>query len=363
MTDRPVLDVIVVGAGVSGLFAARSLARAGLSVRCLEARERVGGRLHSVEIGRNAIDLGATWFWPHEVLVESVTRDLGLAVFPQAIGGDALFEPDASGPQRIQGNPIDVPSSRFAWGAQSLAVRLADELPAGALRLGEPVKTVSIRDDGVEVESASGTVRASQVIMAIPPSLAAESISFSPTLPDALKETCERTLVWMGATVKVVATYEEPFWRQEGLAGSAVSYRGPFREIHDHSGPDERPAALFGFAGAANFHGQEMERIGEAFLEQLTRLFGKRASEPKDLFVADWSRECATTPRVTSPLASTDTYGHALFGLPFLERLHWASTETAPAFAGHIEGAIEAGMRAARNTERAIRESGPRGHP
>ncbi|MDA8207672.1 MAG: FAD-dependent oxidoreductase [Actinomycetota bacterium] len=355
MTTSPRVDVVVIGAGISGLFAARSLARSGVTVRCFEARERVGGRLHSVEIGRNGIDLGATWFWPDEVLVESVARDLGLAVFPQYLEGDALFEAGASGPQRIQGNPIDVPSSRFTWGAQSMAGRLADELPLGSLSLGDPVNALRVDDAGVEVETASGTTSASQVIVAIPPALAAESISFSPVLPDALAETCRRTQVWMANTVKVVAIYAEPFWRRAGLAGAAVSYRGPFREIHDHSGPEGSPAALFGFAGAAYFDGQEPGLIGEAFLDQLVRLFGRDAANPETLHVADWSRERQTTPKTPSPMASTETYGHPLFQLPFLERLHWASTETAPAFAGHIEGALEAGMRAARNAGRAAK--------
>ncbi len=355
MTDRRSLDVIVIGAGVSGLIAARSLARAGLSVRCFDARERVGGRLHSIEARRNGIDLGATWFWPNEVLVESVARDLGLAIFPQATEGDALLEPYMSGPQRVEGNPIDVPASRFTWGAQSLANRLADELPIGVLSLGNPVKKVRVGDGGVEVEAASGVAYAGQVIVAIPPSLAAESMSFWSALPDALADICTRTLVWMGNTVKAVATYDEPFWRKDGLAGSAFSYRGPFREIHDHSGPDGSPAGLFGFADAGRFVGQEIEQIGETFVTELVRLFGHNASDPKGLHVADWSRERATTPKSPSAKASTDTYGHPGFQVPFLDRLHWASSETAPAFAGHVEGAIEGGMRATRNVERAVK--------
>ena len=359
MTTRPHVDVVVIGAGISGLFAARSLARSGVTVRCFEARERVGGRLHSVEVGRNGVDLGATWFWPDEVLVESVARDLGLAVFPQYLEGDALFEADGSGPQRIRGNPIDVPSSRFTWGAQSLAGRLADDLPIGSLSLGDPVDALRVGDTGVEVEAASGTASANQVIVAIPPALAAESISFSPPLPEPLAETCKRTQVWMGNTVKAVAIYPESFWRRAGLVGAAVSYRGPFREIHDHSGPEGSPAALFGFAGAANFDGREPALIEEAFLAQLVRLFGQDAGNPTTLHVADWSRERQTAPTAPSPMASTDTYGHPLFQLPFLERLHWASTETAPAFAGHIEGAFEAGMRAARNAGGAVKGAVP----
>ncbi|MEV5889934.1 flavin monoamine oxidase family protein [Nonomuraea fuscirosea] len=51
------LDVVVIGAGVSGLAAAAKLARAGLAVEVLEARERIGGRIHTDE--DSGLELGA----------------------------------------------------------------------------------------------------------------------------------------------------------------------------------------------------------------------------------------------------------------------------------------------------------------
>ena len=51
-------DAIVVGAGLSGLMAARTLAESGASVVVLEARDRVGGRTYSVEVGSERVDLG-----------------------------------------------------------------------------------------------------------------------------------------------------------------------------------------------------------------------------------------------------------------------------------------------------------------
>jgi phytoene dehydrogenase-like protein len=54
-------DTIVVGAGVAGLTAARLLAGAGQRVAVLEARDRIGGRVHTERDGGRVTDLGASW--------------------------------------------------------------------------------------------------------------------------------------------------------------------------------------------------------------------------------------------------------------------------------------------------------------
>jgi monoamine oxidase len=55
------VDVVVVGAGVAGLTAARELTRKGRRVVVLEARDRIGGRIHTAELGGEILDLGAAW--------------------------------------------------------------------------------------------------------------------------------------------------------------------------------------------------------------------------------------------------------------------------------------------------------------
>lgn len=198
------------------------------------------------------------------------------------------------------------------------------------------------------VGTGDATVTAAMVVLAVPPSLAVQSIRFEPELPPALVDAALAVHTWMSDTVKVVARYPEPFWRRDGLAGAALSQAGPFCEFHDHSGPDAGQAALFGFAPAARLGGASEDEIGARFADHAARLFGPKAARPDALHVADWSTDPLTSgPRPARP--SHGWYqGTPLLRLPHLDgRLVFGSTETAPAFRGYLEGAVPAGRRAA----------------
>ncbi len=338
----------MIGAGIAGLTAARALVGAGLSVRVHEARDRVGGRLLSRTDDRCTVDLGAAWFWPNEPMVQALATELAVGTFPQGLAGDAMFEADHGVARRLAGNPITTVSGRFVDGAQALALAIADRLPAGALCLRDPVTRLHVDDAGVAVDADSGVTTARHVVVAIPPALAVEALTFSPDLPADLRSLAQSTAVWMGGMVKAVAVFDEPHWHHEGLAGAAVSHQGPFREVHDHSGPGGSAAALFGFAAAASFDGATSEQIGAAFAGQLRRVFGAAAPTPRHVHVLDWSTERWTSPRAPSPRAATTGYGHPLYQRPTAGRIHWASTETSAQHPGHIEGALWAGTRAAR---------------
>jgi len=347
------VDVVIIGAGVSGLAVADALTRLDMDVAVLEARQRTGGRLLSTPL-----DLGATWFWDGERRVRALTERFGVATFSQHLVGDTIVE-DMSGVQRYAGNMIDSASYRYAGGAACLTDALAAGLPAGTLRLDHPVERISLaaasmsasQATTVDVTARGRTWRARHVVLAVPPATAVDTIKLPAELPPELIRLAAATPVWMGQVVKIVAVYTEPFWRRDGLAGAAASRRGPMQEIHDMSGPEGYPAALFGFAPASLIRA-DAER---ALRDQLTRLFGPQESNPLHITIANWSTEKWTSP-VPRIVESGSTapkpvdyglFGHRGYQRPGLDgRLHWAATETATAYPGHVEGALEAAERA-----------------
>jgi monoamine oxidase len=75
-------DFIVIGAGYAGLTATRQLLKAGKSVKLLEARERVGGRVHTQQFEGFYLDMGGTWVGPTQDKIYELIREFGISTFP-----------------------------------------------------------------------------------------------------------------------------------------------------------------------------------------------------------------------------------------------------------------------------------------
>lgn len=80
--SRMEADVVVVGAGLAGLTAARELKAAGRTVRLLEARDRVGGRLKGLDLGDGKVaDLGGEYFGDKSTAIAETARSVGVSGF------------------------------------------------------------------------------------------------------------------------------------------------------------------------------------------------------------------------------------------------------------------------------------------
>jgi monoamine oxidase len=86
-------DLVVIGAGLAGLSAARAAAAAGASVVVVEARDRVGGRVLNEEIGGGEIvEVGGQWIGPTQDRLAALASELGVATFPTHGAGDNVIE-------------------------------------------------------------------------------------------------------------------------------------------------------------------------------------------------------------------------------------------------------------------------------
>jgi monoamine oxidase len=444
MARRAEADVIVVGAGLAGLTAARQLQGAGYSVLVIEARDRVGGRVLNYSLGSGlAADVGGQFVGPAQRHILGLAADLGVATLPIFTSGLTILEfggkrhsyrgiPRLNPLQLADSGraiaalermarrvPLDAPwraaeataadsrtladwarrnvrtrlgrfaieafsrgvlacepgevsllhvlfylrsaggfrqltetagaaqQDRFAGGSQLIAIRMAEELGPGSVRLGVPVTRIEQTPSQVTVHAASLAAAGRRAVIAVPPALAGR-ISYGPPLPadrDQLTQAAP-----MGSVIKCLAVYDEPFWRSAGYNGQATS-DGPAAQVTFDTGPPAgSPGILLGFVTAAE--ARRLTRADPArrraeVLASFARYFGPAATRPADYIEHDWTADQWTRGCYGAhfPPGTWTQFGPALRRPAGL--LHWAGTETAAHWSGYMDGAVESGQRAA----------------
>ena len=353
-------DIAIVGGGLAGLSAARVLQAHGADFVLLEARERLGGRILTVdERGTPAVDgfdLGPSWFWPRlQPAIGDLVKDLGLQAFAQNSEGDVIFERMSREPaQRYRGGAPDVPSMRLVGGSAALIGALEGLLPANRVFRGSRVMAMRLADDAVElsVSGPSGTaanLQANRVIAALPPRLLDATVTFAPPQDVSTTARWRDAATWMAPHAKFFAVYDRPFWREAGLSGTAQSMVGPMPEIHDAT-IASGATALFGFIGVPAEQRAAVgdEALKSACLAQFARIFGEEAIKPRATLLKDWAADPLTATSADQVAGSHEVSSER----PWVEgawsqRLVMAGSETSCSEAGYLAGAVLAGHRAA----------------
>ncbi|MCX7318218.1 MAG: NAD(P)/FAD-dependent oxidoreductase [Hyphomicrobiales bacterium] len=398
------VDVAIIGAGAAGLGAARTLEGSGLSVIVLEARDRIGGRAHTIMAAPGIpFDLGCEWLHSADKNdFVGIARQLGFAVDTKRPPWreqtyDAVFtkaqraeffaamdefydraeqaaENDDDAPAATclePGNPwnpmIDAVST-YINGFELKDVSLHDmdayedtevnwRLPDGygtliaaygapcPVALNAEVTVIDHSGARVKIETSRGTLTAAQVIVCVPTNLLArQDIRFHPPLPAKVDAADGLPL---GADNKVMLALDdaEKWPADVGLRGATISTDiGSF-----HLRPSGRPC-IAGFYGGT--FAREMETAGEGALlahsiDEIVQLLGsdiRRTLTP--LAESRWCHD-----RFAQGAYSAAKPGHAesraVLAAPVDGRLFFAGEATSPNFFSTAHGARDSGVRAA----------------
>ena len=409
------IDALIVGAGAAGVRAGRELLRKRASVLVLEARDRIGGRVHSVEdreLGE-VVELGAEFVHGplgelkrarlkldemdgrHMGLVDGKLRDT-----TKEIQSMLRALAHARGPGTAQSwlarapvSPLErelarhyiegffaAPAAfvglegvaneqgmraRHVIGGYDRALRSdANALhEAGALRFGVRVEKVRWRRDRVEVEARtrSGTVEqleARRVLIAVPVSIlsAPDGLRFDPPLRRK-----REALAWVrtGTVVKALLRFREPFWRA-GVLRKVDFFHAPAVPFPTwwRGSPREVPL-LTGWAGGPAADRLPRHQLLQAALASLSLIFGRPARELESLLdgvrTIDWSADPLARGAYAYELAGAPADLAQRLAAPEQDVLFFAGEATSlDGRSGTVDGALETGRRAARELLRSL---------
>ena len=335
-------DIIIVGAGLSGLTLAYLLSKQNILVTMLEGSNRIGGRIQTLSGTKNTpLELGATWFSDLHPNMISLVEELGISKFRQFTRGKSLFQTQLSEPiQEFEVGASESPSYRIAGGTQTLTDTLYYKLDKTSIHLNSKVTAIKETKNGLTVTTVDNkNFKAAKVILCLPPQLVASDIQFTPQLPHAVNAVLKNVQTWMAGSIKFVIEYEKPFWRQNGYSGMLFSHSSIITEMYDHTNAQEDKFGFTGFlhSGVSSY---PLEVRKEKVLKQLATLLGAAALHPLTYHDKVWTDEFIlnNNPLIRKPHQNN---GHKTFESNYLNgKVFFAGTESSLSHSGYMEGAI-----------------------
>ncbi len=391
------MRVAVVGAGFAGLAAADALHGAGHEVTVLEARERVGGRVHSVAFAGGLVERGAEFVFDRHVEVHRfcgrfgltlvdkgvpygareprggppVTREevamaaAGLAEAARAGGSvaDAVARLDAPAEVRAavrarlemtHATPADqldaaaladagssfgdYPSYTVAEGNQAIALELAAGLPD--VRLRQPVRAITVDREGVRLSVDGGADHAAdRVVVALPPTVL-DVVAFTPGLPAGLLGALSRTR--SGHAAKLFLALRAPA-APDSVMAPAERY-WTFTSLGPGAAPPRVLGAFAGTLGAV----EALAPAGDPapWIASVVRLRPELELDTDAALLATWHDDPWARGAYSAEVLGRRDGDDALLARA-VGPIHWAGEHLAGPFAGYMEGALRSGLRAA----------------
>ena len=336
-------DIVIIGAGLTGLALAYFLKDKNYSIQIIEARDRIGGRIQTIRRSDlTPIEMGATWFGKKHTALTDLLATLGLSAFEQHLGNRAIYEPlSTSPPQLVQLPPNDAPSYRIQGGTDTLINTLIDNLDSRtSIHTSQQVTSIEKEGEQMILSTTTGKIECSVVVSTLPPYLLLNTIEFTPALPEEVQQIMSTTHIWMGESIKVGIYYQEPFWRTPELSGTIFSNVGPIPEMYDHSNVEDDRYALKGFFNGAYHSVSKTDRL-DLVLKQLRKYFGSRADNFIEYEEKIWSKESFTYVPYKRHLIPHQNNGHPAFRQSYCDNKFFiAGSETAALFPGYMDGAV-----------------------
>jgi monoamine oxidase len=253
----------------------------------------------------------------------------------------------AHGLKRLVDTENGAQERKFIGGSQSISDALAKQL--GCVRLGRAVNKIQWTESGAEVRTSEGeSYTAKYVIVALAPALY-NRLGFEPPLPEHKAQLAQH--MPMGSIIKTIMFYKTAFWRDKGLNGTSFNDSGPVIYTLDDCEEDGSHPALMGFVLANSARGwsqvSEQDRM-QAICQQYALIFqSEEALYPIKYVEKNWSAEEFSGGCYVGVMGPQVMTQFGKFIREPVGPIHFAGTETATNWAGYMDGAVQAGERAA----------------